>query len=90
MRDLHKHVANNFNYAQLWKELGIILNLDPSQLNEIQRKSPHDNSRQYCIEMFQLWMKRTPDCSWDQIISAINELTAVSEIGYTGMNLLYT
>lgn len=87
LHDLVKYVANNFNYAQKWRDLGIRLHLHPVQLDDIQNNSHGRTSSQYCTSMFQKWLEMTPNASWDQVISAINELTPISEMAYTGMNL---
>ena len=88
LRDLMKYVTmRNFNYAQKWRELGVKLNLSTLQLDEIQYNLSISSASQFCLSMLDKWLQINTTASWGQVISAINELTPVSEVAYTGMNL---
>ena len=57
-----------------WYDLGIEL-LEPEDikaLDEIQVNYPRDAST-CCTKMFQLWLERQPEASWDHLIQALRE-----------------
>ena len=66
-----------------WHDLGIEL-LDPKDihtLDEIQKNYPRDAST-CCTKMFQLWLNRQPEASWEQLIQALRGID-LDEVAYT-------
>ena len=86
--ELLQYVASNFDVARKWRDLGLRLNLHQVELDDIQNDSYNRTSPEYCRSVLQNWLRMSPNPSWDQLISAINELYPVSEITYTGRNLI--
>ena len=59
-----------------WHDLGIEL-LEPEDirtLDEIQSNYPRDAST-CCTKMFQLWLDKQPEASWEWLIEALRALT---------------
>ena len=57
-----------------WHDLGLEL-LEPqdeASLNEIKHNS-HNDVAECCKEMFQLWLEKCPDASWNQLIESLRE-----------------
>ena len=56
-----------------WHELGIEL-LDSNDVGELDTiKTMHQSDRNKCIEMFDLWLKKQPTASWNQLIEALRQ-----------------
>ena len=58
-----------------WHDLGLEL-LEPEdegKLNEIQYSSHRDVSER-CKQMFQLWLEKCPDATWEHLIQALREV----------------
>ena len=59
-------------------------------LDEIQKNYPSDAST-CCTKMFQLWLDRQPEASWEQLIQALrgidlDEVASTTEIGLLSIN----
>ena len=46
---------------------------DEEKLNEIQSNNQMDVNER-CKQMFQLWLQKRPDATWDQLIQALKEV----------------
>ena len=56
-----------------WRELGIEL-LDSNDVGELDTiKTMHQSVCNKCIEMFDLWLKKQPTASWNQLIEALRQ-----------------
>ena len=57
-----------------WHELGIEL-LDSNDVGELDTiKTMHQSDHnKCCIEMFDLWLKKRPTASWNQLIEALRQ-----------------
>ena len=57
-----------------WHDLGIeLLDFnDVGELNVIEAEHPSDLSR-CCTKMFELWLKKQPTASWNQLIEALRQ-----------------
>ena len=57
-----------------WHELGIEL-LDSSDVGELDTITTMHQSdyKKCCIEMFDLWLKKQPTASWNQLIEALRQ-----------------
>ena len=71
-------------YAHKWMYLGAILHFKQAEL-EIIFKNFRNDSEECCRSLLSRWLERNPVASWDQLLSAIDELPPLSEIGYQGM-----
>lgn len=73
LKFLNKHVRKDV--SSKWHDLGLEL-LEPEdeeRLNEIEANSPKDASN-CCKEMFQLWLRKCSDATWDRLIQALEEV----------------
>ena len=70
LRDLHSHVVPGA--AVKWRGLGIQL-LDPASGNELDiiEKQNHYDVKECCVRMFQNWLDKTPDASWNHVLEAL-------------------
>ena len=56
-----------------WYDLGIeLLPSDVAKLNTIEADYPTNNNK-CCNKMFQLWLDRQPEASWDQLTLALRQ-----------------
>ena len=56
-----------------WYQLGIKLGLKPYQLKQIEEKTTTDIEHRK-IEMYDLWLRTTPEASWSHIVTALREM----------------
>ena len=56
--------------STIWKQLGYQLSLDQTDLNIIAANNPHDVER-CCSAMFNLWLDKQPDASWEILRKAL-------------------
>ena len=60
-------------YAHEWRFLGGLLNFDQTELNIIFSDFRND-SKECCGRLLSQWLDKTPDASWNQLLSAIDDL----------------
>ena len=70
---LNKHVRKEV--SSKWHDLGLELleQEDEEKLNEIKTNNPSDVS-ECCKEMFQLWLRKCTNATWNQLIQALKEV----------------
>ena len=70
---LNKYVRNRV--SSKWHDLGLELleQEDEDGLNEIESNNPNDVSKG-CKEMFQLWLRKCTNATWNQLIQALKEV----------------
>ena len=70
---LNKHVRNEV--SSKWHDLGLELleQEDEEKLNEIETNNPNDASKS-CKEMFQLWLRKCTNATWNQLIQALKDI----------------
>ena len=70
---LNKHVRKDA--SSKWHDLGLELleQEDEEKLNEIETNNPNDVSK-CCKEMFQLWLRKCTNATWNQLIQALKEV----------------
>ena len=70
---LNKHVRKEV--SSKWHDLGLELleQEDEERLNEIESNNPNDVSK-CCKEMFQLWLRKCTNATWNQLIQALKEV----------------
>ena len=69
---LNKYVRKDASVK--WHDLGLELleQEDEGTLNEIQKNNPY-NASECCKEMFQLWLNKCPNATWNLLIDALRE-----------------
>lgn len=55
-----------------WNRLGLALDLESYDLDII-GKDHRGDTRTQTLKMFQLWLKKQPDASYEQLIKALND-----------------
>ena len=72
LRYLNQHVMKPV--GSKWYNLGIDLleSGDVEELSKIRSQYPTDNST-CCIKMFQLWLRKQPTASWNQLIYSLTQ-----------------
>ena len=56
-----------------WKRLGLALKLNFYDLDIIE-KDHQGNTKEQILQMFQLWLKKQPAASYEQLIKALREV----------------
>ena len=56
-----------------WNRLGLALELDPYDLEIIEKDNQGDRKKQ-ALKMFQHWLNSKPDASYEQLIKALHEV----------------
>ena len=73
LKHLNKYVRQEVSAK--WHDLGLEL-LEPAdegKLNEIKSNNPQDNG-ECCKQMCQLWLEKSQDPTWSQLIQALREV----------------
>ena len=68
--------ADITGFSTKWHELGLQLLEERnscSVLNEIEHDYPN-NANKCCIKVFEKWLNQQPDASWDQLLTALNDI----------------
>ena len=60
-----------------WHDLGIELVDSYKVLRVIEADHPH-NVEACCRVMFEKWLERTPDASWSQLVTALNNIEMIT------------
>ena len=62
--------------ADMWEDIGIMLNINVHDLNKIKPAPGNQNSQSYLREMFKLYLERDnpPPPSWNAIVEALEFL----------------
>ena len=70
---LNRHVIKGV--SSKWHDLGLELleQEDEQKLRKIKIDSPN-NASECCKEMFQLWLEKCSDASWNQLIQSLREI----------------
>ena len=72
LKFLNRYVRGSVSMK--WHYLGIELldSNDVGELNTIEAEHPSDLNK-CCIKMFDLWLKKQPTASWNQLIEALRQ-----------------
>ena len=70
MKDLLEAVSNVTD----WYSLGVQLGLTMSQLRGIELTYPRDGLTRLKAEMFNVWLKSSPNASWTDLITALRAI----------------
>ena len=68
-----KNISSELSSVSNWYQLGIHLGLEPTQLRQIEERSPTEIER--CKkDMIELWLRSKPGVSWKHIVTALREM----------------
>ena len=82
MRYLNRYIRQSVGAR--WYDLGLELlgDDDVEALNKIKRDNENDY-KTCCTEMFQLWLKKQPSASWQQLIESLRQPSVnLKELAY--------
>ena len=84
-RDVYNYVVPKC--AHKWRYLGALLHFDQAELATIFSNFRND-SEECCGDLLSRWLEKNPNTTWDQLLSAIDDLSQppLAEITYQGMN----
>ena len=68
-------------YAMHWKEIGILLDVDSEQLDELEQTCPNNFIR-CCKEMINKWLQRDRNASQKKLFASI-KLATVTSLQYS-------
>ena len=57
-----------------WFLLGINLGLPKHELSKIQQNYAHQGNDQQRVEMLYLWLQRTPNATWEDVVRALQQM----------------
>ena len=77
LRDVYKYVVPK--YAHEWRFLGGLLHFDQAELDIIFTDFRND-SKECCRRLLSIWLDKSAHASWNQLISAIDEINQFSLI----------
>ena len=84
-------MRNEPNIIIHWYDIGLeLLDNDSGTLNLIKQESP-GNLKECCTKMFDIWLARTPDASWNQLIGTLEKIqlnTAAKKIKIYSMLII--
>ena len=72
-------------YAHGWRDLGVLLHFKQAELEIIFRDFRND-SKECCKRLLSRWLEKSPNATWDQLFSAIDDLPPLSEVAFQGVN----
>ena len=81
LRDVYRYVVPE--YASKWRYLGALLHFKEAELEIIFSNFRHD-SEECCRDLLSRWLETYSDASWDQLLSAIDNLPPLSKFVYQG------
>ena len=73
IKDIDNHVVPKL--ASKWRQLGTQLNIDQHLMDIIEHDHPND-CESYCSKMFSEWLDNNPTASWEDIITAVDNLSS--------------
>ena len=69
-----KNLSSELTTITNWYQLGLYLNLQTHELNKIQQDHAHHGNDRQMLEMLALWLRRTPNPTWDDVVSALQQM----------------
>ena len=69
-----KNLSSELTTITNWYQLGLYLNLQTHDLNKIQQDHAHHGNDRQMLEMLSLWLRRTPNAIWDDVVSALQQM----------------
>ena len=69
-----KNLSSELTTITNWYQLGLYLNLQTHDLNKIQQDHAHQGNDRQMVEMLALWLRRTPNATWGDVVSALQQM----------------
>ena len=69
-----KNLSSELTTITNWYQLGLYLNLQTHELNKIQQDHAHHGNDRQMLEMLALWLRRTPNPTWDDVVSTLQQM----------------
>ena len=69
-----KNLSSELTTITNWYQLGLYLDLQTHELNKIQQDHAHHGNDRQMLEMLALWLRRTPNPTWDDVVSALQQM----------------
>ena len=69
-----KNLSSELTTITNWYQLGIYLNLQTHELDKIQQDHAHHGNDRQMLEMLALWLRRTPNATWQDVVSALKQM----------------
>ena len=69
-----KNLSSELTTITDWYQLGVYLNLQTHDLNKIQQDHAHHGNDRQMVEMLSLWLRRTPNATWGDVVSALQQM----------------
>ena len=69
-----KNLSSELTTITNWYQLGLYLNLQTHDLNNIQLDHAHHGNERQMVEMLSLWLRRTPNATWGDVVSALQQM----------------
>ena len=69
-----KNLSSELTTITNWYQLGIYLNLQTHELDKIQQDHAHHGNDRQMLEMLALWLRRTPNATWEDVVSALKQM----------------
>ena len=83
LSDVYKYVVPE--YAHKWRYLGALLKFQQAELDVIFCDCRND-AEKCCESLLFNWLERNPDATWEQLLSAIDDLAPLPVFAHQGMN----
>ena len=74
------------NYAHEWRYLGALLKFEQAELDIIFSDYRND-SKECCRSLLSQWLNKHHDASWNQLFSAINDISSLSGPTLQGIHM---
>ena len=65
-----KNLSSELTTITNWYQLGLYLNLQTHELSKIQQDHAHHGNDRQMVGMLSLWLQRTPNSTWDDVVSS--------------------
>ena len=69
-----KNLSSELTTITNWYLLGLYLNLQTHDLSKIQQDHAHHGNDRQMLEMLALWLRRTPNATWEDVVSALKQM----------------
>ena len=69
-----KNLSSELTTITNWYQLGLYLNLQTHDLSKIQQDHAHQGNDRQMVEMLSLWLRRTPNATWGDVVSALQQM----------------
>ena len=69
-----KNLSSELTTITNWYQLGVYLNLQTHELDKIQQDHAHQGNDRQRMEMLDLWLRHTPNATWDNVVSALQQM----------------